>query len=60
MESDMFRYAKTWLDMRFDRRGVTALEYGLLAAVVGTAIAAAATGLGTSLTTAFAAIAGKL
>jgi len=56
----MFRYVKTWLDMRFDRRGVTALEYGLLAAVVGTAIAAAATGLGTSLTTAFAAIAGKL
>ncbi len=40
--------------------GVTAIEYGLLAALVGVAIITAATLLGTKLGTLFTGIAGKL
>ena len=39
-----------------DRRGVTALEYGLIAAVMGALIVTAVTSLGTSLGTAFTSI----
>ena len=39
--------------LRGDRRGVTALEYGLIAAVMGALIVTAVTSLGTSLGTAF-------
>ena len=30
----MYQYLKIWLELRFDRRAVTALEYGLIAATV--------------------------
>jgi pilus assembly protein Flp/PilA len=39
--------------MQKDRRGVTALEYGLLAAVIGGVIITAATTFGNSLTSAY-------
>ena len=39
-----------------DRKGVTALEYGLIAAVMGALIVAAVTTLGGSLETAFSSI----
>lgn len=39
-----------------DRRGVTALEYGLLAAVMGALVVSAMTTLGSSLGTAFTSI----
>ena len=29
----MLDYARTWLALRFDKRGVTAMEYGLIAAL---------------------------
>ncbi len=35
------------------RRGVTALEYGLIAAVIGGVVITAATGFGTSLSSAY-------
>ena len=43
-----------------DRRGVTALEYGLIAAVIGGVVIAAAQGFGTSLTNAYSTIGAKL
>jgi pilus assembly protein Flp/PilA len=39
-----------------DRKGVTALEYGLIAAVMGALIVSAVTSLGTSMSTAFTSI----
>ena len=56
----MFHYAITWLALRRDRRGVTAMEYGLIAALVATAIIGAITTLGTNLSALFTAIAGNL
>jgi pilus assembly protein Flp/PilA len=43
-----------------DENGVTAIEYGLLAALIGTAIVTAAGYLSTGLTTVFNDIASKL
>jgi pilus assembly protein Flp/PilA len=48
----MLSYLKTWLALKTDRRAVTALEYGLIAAVLGAVIVTAFTSLGTGLTTA--------
>ena len=42
--------------MQNDRRGVTALEYGLIAAVIGGVVITAATTFGGSLKTAFTTI----
>ncbi len=39
-----------------EQRGVTALEYGLIAAVVGGAVIGAATSLGNNITTAFSSL----
>jgi pilus assembly protein Flp/PilA len=50
----------TWLQMKRDTRGVTALEYGLIAAVMGALIVTAFTSLGGSMTTAFTSIGGVL
>ena len=46
--------------MKNDRRGVTALEYGLIAAVIGGVVITAATSFGTSLSSAFSSIGTKL
>jgi pilus assembly protein Flp/PilA len=42
--------------LKGDRRGVTALEYGLIAAVMGALIVIAFTSLGNSMSTAFGTI----
>jgi pilus assembly protein Flp/PilA len=42
--------------LKGDRRGVTALEYGLIAAVIGGVVITAATTFGNSLTNAYTAI----
>jgi pilus assembly protein Flp/PilA len=46
--------------MTGDRRGVTALEYGLIAAVIGGVVIAAANTFGTSLSNAYGTIGTKL
>ena len=43
-----------------DRRGVTALEYGLIAAVIGGVVITAATSFGNSLTSAYSTIGSTL
>jgi pilus assembly protein Flp/PilA len=52
----MFNLATAWLQMKRDTRGVTALEYGLIAAVMGGLIVTAFSGLGGSMGTAFTSI----
>jgi pilus assembly protein Flp/PilA len=55
-------YALTFLMSRLnnDRRGVTALEYGLIASLIAAAIVTAVALLGTKLTGTFDAIATKI
>lgn len=52
----MFNLAKAWLQMKHDTRGVTALEYGLIAAVMGALIVSAFSTLGTDMSVAFTGI----
>ena len=56
----MLYYARTWLALRFDKRGVTAMEYGLIAALIAVVIITSLTAVGSSLSTMFSTIAGKL
>ncbi len=53
----MYEFVKTWIELKTDRRAVTALEYGLIAGLVAVAIITAVTSLGTSLSTKFTNIA---
>ncbi len=53
------RAVARWLSVKSER-GVTAIEYGLLASLIAVAIVVAATRIGMNLTTTFSTIAGKL
>jgi len=52
----MLEYAVAWLALRCDKRGVTAMEYGLIAALVACVIIGTVTTIGTSLNTKFTSI----
>jgi pilus assembly protein Flp/PilA len=56
----MFAYLMTWLQLRTDRRAVTALEYGLIAALIAGVIVVAVTSVGTSVNATFSTIATKI
>ena len=58
--TNMINYVKSWLELKVDRRAVTALEYGLIAALIAVAIAATVTTVGTRLNNAFTTISNKL
>ena len=49
----MIEFIKTWLELKVDRRAVTALEYGLIAALIAVVIIGAVTTLGTNLKATF-------
>ncbi|MGI4795250.1 MAG: Flp family type IVb pilin [Janthinobacterium lividum] len=49
----MYEYLKTWLEMKTDRRAVTALEYGLIAALIAAVIVTGVTQLGTTINSTF-------
>ncbi len=49
----MAKIVKGWLGLKSDKRGVTALEYGLIAAVVAVVMVAGASQLGTNLKNVF-------
>ena len=56
----MYEYVKTWLELKTDKRAVTALEYGLIAAAV---VAVGLVGFGslmTKLSAEFTTVANKL
>lgn len=52
----LIEYGKTWLELKTDERGVTMLEYGLLAALIAVFCVTAVTGLGTELASIFTSI----
>ena len=57
----MFAYLFALLErVKIDRKGVTALEYGVIAAAIIVAIATVVTTLGTNISTTFATVAWKL
>jgi pilus assembly protein Flp/PilA len=49
----MTEYLKTWLELKLDRRAVTALEYGVIAGVLAAVVVTAFTTLGNGLNNAF-------
>ena len=49
----MLDYVRMWLALRSDKRGVTAMEYGLIAALIAVVIITAVQGIGTNLNTTF-------
>ena len=56
----MSGYMMTWLQLKNDRRAVTALEYGLIAALIAGVIVTAVTLVGTNLTATFNTLGGIL
>ncbi len=52
----MISYVKTWLALKTDRRAVTALEYGLIAALIALGIVTAVKSLAGGLSGTFAAV----
>jgi Flp pilus assembly pilin Flp len=56
----MIRFLTLFASFRQDRRGVTALEYAIIAGVLGVTIATAFTSFGTSLSSTMTSVAGKL
>jgi pilus assembly protein Flp/PilA len=56
----MLDYFRIWLALRFDKRGVTAMEYGLIAALIAVAIIGTVTTVGTKLQTTFTNISSAL
>ena len=52
----MIEFIKTWLELKVDRRAVTALEYGLIAALIAVVIIGAVSAVGTKLTATFTTI----
>jgi len=55
----MLEYVTTWLHLKTDCRGVTAIEYGMIAALVAVVIAVGVGTLGTNLLAEFTAVAGN-
>jgi pilus assembly protein Flp/PilA len=53
----MYGYLKAWLELKTDTRAVTALEYGLIAALIAAVIITAVTSLGTNISSKFQSIA---
>lgn len=49
----MLVFLQTWLCLKTDRRAVTALEYGLIAALIAGVIITAVATLGTNISTLF-------
>lgn len=56
----MYEYLKIWLELKTDRRAVTALEYGLIAGLVAVALITGAGTLGTALNKQFNDVAAKV
>jgi pilus assembly protein Flp/PilA len=56
----MFAYLMTWIQLSTDRRAVTALEYGLIAALIAGVIVTAVALLGTTLNTSFGSLQSEL
>lgn len=56
----MIEYLTTWLQLKRDRRAVTALEYGVIAGILAVVVVTAFNTLGTGLNSAFNTISAEL
>ena len=56
----MLEYMRIWLALRSDERGVTAMEYGLIAALIAVVIIGGVSAIGTKLEATFQAVAAAL
>ncbi len=56
----MYEYIKTWVELKTDKRAVTALEYGLIAGVLVVTVLVGFNTLGSNMMTKFNSIATKL
>ena len=56
----MYEFLKTWIELKTDRRAVTALEYALIVLVVAAVMVVGATTLGTNLSADFTTLSGQL
>jgi len=56
----MLEFVKLWLELKYDRRAVTALEYGLIAGAIAAVIAVTVVSMGTSVENTFTTIAAEL
>jgi pilus assembly protein Flp/PilA len=56
----MIEYLKTWLELKTDRRAVTMLEYGLIAALIAAVCVTAVSSLGTHISSTFNTVAGSI
>lgn len=56
----MIEYVKTWLELKTDRRAVTALEYGLIAGAIVATVLVGFNVLATDLSAKFNGIGGSL
>ena len=54
---DLLRH---WVAFKFDRRGVTALEYAIIAGLVGAVVVGGFTTLGSSISSKITGVAGQL
>jgi len=56
----MLDFIRSWVELKFDRRAVTALEYGLIAALIVGTIAVAFNILGSNLSNKYSSIGSSL
>ncbi len=56
----MLDYFRIWWALRFDKRGVTAMEYGLISTLIAVAIISTVTTVGTNLKSTFTNVADAL
>ena len=56
----MLNYLKTWMSLRGDKRAVTMLEYGIIAALVAAVCVGTVTSFGTTINSKFQTIVGSL
>jgi len=56
----MFAYVMTWIQLKTDCRAVTALEYGLIAALIAGVIVTVVATLGTTIEGTFNTLNGKM
>ena len=56
----MIEFLRVWLELRTDRRAVTALEYGLIAGAIAAVIAATVVSMGGSIENTFQSVQSSL
>ncbi len=56
----MIGFLKLWIELKTDKRAVTALEYALIAALIAGVMVAGVTSLGTNVSGKFTTIAGQI